>query len=324
MSVCTGLVVYKEEYGYLTLVHYTLQEFLERKAAIYFPDAQVDIVRICLTYLSFNEFDDGPCLTDYDFVCRIQKRPLLRYTASNWAIHARGRPEDVCQELILSFLYNDAKLHSSVQILYMRHLMRTGSVGRDAQVRDSEGNNQSRHFPHNVTPLWLASHYGLITTVRHLLINGANTKARTSTGDTALHQVVGSDHDEIVKLLLAGGADPSASDSFQNTPLHLAASPGSCSIASTRIVTIRPKDSEISLNNTEETMLSLLGSDADVNAVNNCGETALHWAVSYNRLSVVQLLLENGADVTIKSRTGLTALTTAIDYNFHGAVQVLL
>ncbi len=53
LPICTGLVVYEEEYGYLTLVHYTLQQYFEGKAGLHFPKAEVDILRVCLTYLSF-------------------------------------------------------------------------------------------------------------------------------------------------------------------------------------------------------------------------------------------------------------------------------
>ena len=59
ISVCAGLVTVNEENGIIRLVHYTTQEYFERTQKHYFPNAQIDITEICVTYLSFDVFETG-------------------------------------------------------------------------------------------------------------------------------------------------------------------------------------------------------------------------------------------------------------------------
>ena len=55
LSVCAGLVVIGKD-KYVTLVHYTTQQFFEENYQSYFPEAQVYITKTCLTYFSFDTF----------------------------------------------------------------------------------------------------------------------------------------------------------------------------------------------------------------------------------------------------------------------------
>lgn len=65
--VCEGIVVVQGDSNSVDLMHFTTQEYFERKAADFFPEAQREILRICLTYLLFEEFDDGPCNSDMSY-----------------------------------------------------------------------------------------------------------------------------------------------------------------------------------------------------------------------------------------------------------------
>jgi hypothetical protein len=66
-SVCAGLVAMDENSNIIRLVHYTVQEYFERKKDEWFSKAQEEISVACITYLSFNNFESGPCLSDKDF-----------------------------------------------------------------------------------------------------------------------------------------------------------------------------------------------------------------------------------------------------------------
>ena len=50
---------------------------------------------------------------------------------------------------------------------------------------------------------------------------------------------------------------------------------------------------------------------ADVNAKDNYGRTALHWASRDDHLEIVKILLAHGADVNAKDNDGWTALHLA-------------
>lgn len=40
----------------------------------------------------------------------------------------------------------------------------------------------------------------------------------------------------------------------------------------------------------------LINADADINAADNCGKTALHWASAVNNVDAVNILLVHGAN----------------------------
>ena len=83
VSVCAGLVTVDKESGIIRLIHYTTQEYFERTQASWFPNAQTDIAKTCVTYLSFDTFETGFCRTDEKFEARLQWNPLYDYAARN-------------------------------------------------------------------------------------------------------------------------------------------------------------------------------------------------------------------------------------------------
>ncbi len=120
-------------------------------------------------------------------------------------------------------------------------------------------------------------------------------------GDTALHLAAAGHRVEIVKLLLAAGADPdAAANRRRSNPLHYAADGfinGPAWNAKRQVATIR----------------CLLDAGANLHAQDQNGATALHRAVRTRCAEAVRLLLEAGADPELKNKPGSTA--------FHLAVQ---
>ncbi|KAI9774707.1 MAG: hypothetical protein M1839_001668 [Geoglossum umbratile] len=72
-----------------------------------------------------------------------------------------------------------------------------------------------------------------------------------------------------------------------------------------------------------EVVRLLVENGAEVNAGDEGGRTALHWAVRNGREAVVKLLVEKGAEVNAKDRDGRAALHWAV-WNGHEAVVKLL
>jgi hypothetical protein len=61
VSVCAGFVAVDKESNIIRLVQYTTQEYFKRTQKDWFPDAETNITRICVTYLSFSIFESGFC-----------------------------------------------------------------------------------------------------------------------------------------------------------------------------------------------------------------------------------------------------------------------
>jgi len=122
--------------------------------------------------------------------------------------------------------------------------------------------------------------------VRQMLAAGADARAVDVRGSTALHAAVA--EPSLVKLLIAHGAEVDARNRFGATPLMIASQQGAQSIE------------------------PLVAAGADVNATDKRGATPLMYAVwSADRqqaISAVRLLLKCGAQADQRDAQGMTAL----------------
>ena len=300
LSVCNGLVTYQKESGFLALVHYTFQQYLERKSNSLFPEAHIEIVRTCLTYMSFDEFGLGPCQDDQRFEFRLQRYPLLRYAAFRWSQHALLGAEETCSESILAFFLHSAKLSASIQVVF-------GS--------NSNGDDCSFIYPAaGVSALWVASLYGMKHSVSQLLtLQKQDVNWISFLGDTALHQAAGCGDVEILQMLLSNGADINAKDYDGNTPLHrvtnLWPNHRSMLLASYSAETRLRVEKEVKRSDgLVEVACLLLNHGADVNAVNLPGETVLQLSVKQGHLALTQLFLARVVFVSLKNRFQIQTL----------------
>lgn len=108
-----------------------------------------------------------------------------------------------------------------------------------------------------LSPLSFSAMLNMLDIVKILLANGADPNYIDSTGRTSLYYsiLVGT---EMVKTLLANGADPNLSDFDERTPLMVAA---------------------IDMGNEPEIIKTLIDYGANINAQDKDGVTALEWAI---------------------------------------------
>ena len=316
LSACNGLLVYQKESGNLSLVHYTLQEYLNRKADIVFPKAQTEMAKTCLTYLLFEEFGKGPCYEHESYEIRTRQWSLLKYAVFKWGHHVHASGEEDCKDLIMSFLSCSTNLSASIQVLC---------------VRESFGFGYSQLYPKNVHALWLASFYGLEDTVLCLLAKDPRIiDIKSSWGDTALHRAAGCGHMNVVRMLLDNGADPRVKDGAGNTPLHLATLDcndiSAHDIFRSSLLEYRGRmvQQVRTLNYSLAVKNLLLTHGSDIDAKNLRGESALHLAVMDGHLHLSQLLLKSGADVTLRDRNGLGPLSIACECGHLEVTKMLL
>ena len=104
---------------------------------------------------------------------------------------------------------------------------------------------------------------------------------------------------EVVRTLLAWGADPHLATADGTTPLMAAAGLG-------RATYTPGKPRGMLLAAAEETVKLLLDTGADVNAVNEADYSALHGAAFRGQDEIVRLLVRHGADINARDARGRT------------------
>ena len=115
VSSCAGLVTVDS--NIIRLVHYTAQEYFQRRGLKSIEDMQRDIIATsCLTYLSYDVFAEGH-LGLWDLTSRLQQNAFFKYAAQNWAYHVQDTQESV-RDLALKFLIDDGKASASAQVLF--------------------------------------------------------------------------------------------------------------------------------------------------------------------------------------------------------------
>lgn len=161
----------------------------------------------------------------------------------------------------------------------MTALMHAATVGSADTMKllIERGADVNARTPSGLTALMLAATD--LAKVRLLLDRGAEVNAVTENGRTALMLSAMSDgSSDIVRALMAKGADPRAVDKMQMTTV-LAAATG----------------------NDLGTIRQMLAAGADLNMANAVGFTPLMWSAGIGNLEAVKLLLSKGANANAVS-----------------------
>ena len=160
-----------------------------------------------------------------------------------------------------------------------------------------------------------------IELVKKLVAHGANVNARmtkrANLANTRLKELGATPFllaaltadAELMRTLAALGADPLLTNADNSTPLMAAAG----------LATRSPGEDAGTESEVLEAVQAALDLGADVNAVDNNGETAMHGAAYKNLPKVVKFLAGKGAKIEIWNRTnkfGWTPLAIAVGYRF--------
>ena len=293
-SVCAGLVTIDHESNVIRLVHYTTLAFIERTFHAKAHAYHEDIAMTCLTYLSFNTFVRGHCLTYEELGNRLHHNPLLIYAARYWGVHACVVPKSTeLEEAAMRFLKDSPKLACSIQALH---------------IPENDTPRFSQVIPSNTTAVHLAAYLGFKWVLTLLLQHGYSPDSQDVGGRTPLLYAAGNGHEEIVELLLEFD-DVQADFSCARVPAQLCGTP--LSFASWC---------------GQDTVVKLLmdRKDVNVNFKTREGTTPLMRASTLGHEKVVKLLLGH-ADIDVNNRNDVkrTALSLAAQ-NGHEAVAKLL
>ena len=242
--------------------------------------------------------------------------------------------------------YGATPLHSAASSLFQEPSFIEFLLdrGADIEARDDDG----------ATPLHAAANsLGSADALSLLLERGADTEAVDEHGGTPLHRAASGEPFAIARLL-AYGADPALRDVLGQTPYavavrhaermieyhgendntHVADANEALALLSGHIAPGDWLDWKLRQSVAHEVapaldagaeIARLLDSGADINAADEHGFTALHFAAANNKyLSDIELLLDRGADISARDDAGFTPLHVAAENNAEPAIVRLL
>ncbi|KAK2753386.1 hypothetical protein FQN55_003515 [Onygenales sp. PD_40] len=321
LSACGGLVTVDEETGIIRLVHYTTQEYFEQTQSHWFPDAETNITKACMAYLSFKAFGPNLRQTMEDFYERRSINLFYDYAILQWGYHATRAPS-ICQE-VADFLDYRQKLDTT----------------SESYLEKSHGlSNHNTHVPLMIGGLHLAAFFGLSEVIKVLCARGYDVNLQGIYGRTPLSWAAENGGGAAVDVLLATrGIDPNLNDRVGATPLIWAAIFGQTGVVKQLLAkdgidpdSKDPHGGSTPLmaavikrhDNIVEALLSMEG--VDPNWKNSRGDTALTYAVNLGKKSTVKLLLAaEKVDPNLADRYE-TPLCRAIDMGNDNIVDLLL
>ena len=175
-------------------------------------------------------------------------------------------------------------------------------------------------------PIHDAAEKGNLIGVQTELDKGVDVNAKREDGSTPLHGAAEGGHGEIVKLLIAAGADLHATTVSMLggggwIPLHSAARQGHRGIVELLIemgTDVNTRDSagkstlhDAVLEGHKGIVELLINKGADLNAKSGYYGTPLHVAGSIGHKEIAELLIANGADLNVQDGFGRTPLNAA-------------
>jgi ankyrin repeat protein len=336
----------------LRLAHASVKEFLLSERILRGPassfgmseiSANTTIAEICLGYLM--QFNNTHPVTDETCF----KFPLALYAAQNWTHHAgfasQIRLQPTWNAMALDIL--DPKNGCLPNWLRLRDMKDVRAEKEPVMECDKPA-----------SPLYYASVYGFPSVVRSLLDQGEDINARGGLYGTALQAAAskllkdrevelprrgswGSKtakpselHEEVVRILIARGADVNIQDGIWDTALQAAALENNQGMVELLLRHGARTDLEggrfgSALQAAAQTgnmtiMQLLLQNGARVNAMSGKRGSALQVAALWGHEEVVKLLLSQEADVNLKSGEMGTALQAAAYNGNEQVVQLLL
>ncbi|KAF4969730.1 hypothetical protein FSARC_3073 [Fusarium sarcochroum] len=303
VSVCAGLVDHNLRTQELSLVHYTVHEYLQSQAARngWFENMRAHVAHLCMAYLEsdMNKYLKG---------CS-RKRPrvsLFGYVHNYWATHVREN-ESLCQDAIMNLFDNNDR-EQTAKFIYRF---------------DRCGNSTSYNIITGRNPFHFAANYGFFKTTTLLLskYDLVCINRQDSNDKTPLYYAVLHSFQAIVALLLQNGAQVNAMDILAAAQYHpqldilnLLISSG-VSIDTHRGGWLWFLAAARRCERLREIAIQL---GVKINARNSQGNTPLV-AMFYMSmetlklqnagfLSSVEILLQNGADPNIPNQDGETPL----------------
>uniref|UniRef100_A0AAZ3QJZ2 Neurogenic locus notch homolog protein 1 n=1 Tax=Oncorhynchus tshawytscha TaxID=74940 RepID=A0AAZ3QJZ2_ONCTS len=172
--------------------------------------------------------------------------------------------------------------------------------------------------------------------ISDFIYQGANLHSQTDrTGETALHLAARYARSDAAKRLLEASADANIQDNMGKTPLHAAVAADAQGVFQI-LIRNRATDLDARMHDgttplilaarlaVEGMVEELINCHADVNAIDDFGKSALHWAAAVNNVEAATVLLKNGANKDMQNNKEETPLFLAAREGSYETAKVLL
>uniref|UniRef100_A0A4W3GEJ5 Neurogenic locus notch homolog protein 1 n=1 Tax=Callorhinchus milii TaxID=7868 RepID=A0A4W3GEJ5_CALMI len=172
--------------------------------------------------------------------------------------------------------------------------------------------------------------------ISDFIYQGANLHNQTDrTGETALHLAARYARSDAAKRLLEASADANVQDTMGRTPLHAAVAADAQGVFQI-LIRNRATDLDARMHDgttplilaarlaVEGMVEELVNCHADVNAVDDFGKSALHWAAAVNNVEATAVLLKNGANKDMQDNKEETPLFLAGREGSYQTAKILL
>uniref|UniRef100_A0A8C1M817 Neurogenic locus notch homolog protein 1 n=1 Tax=Cyprinus carpio TaxID=7962 RepID=A0A8C1M817_CYPCA len=172
--------------------------------------------------------------------------------------------------------------------------------------------------------------------INDFIYQGANLHNQTDrTGETALHLAARYARSDAAKRLLEASADANIQDNMGRTPLHAAVAADAQGVFQI-LIRNRATDLDARMHDgttplilaarlaVEGMVEELINCHADVNAIDDSGKSALHWAAAVNNVDAAMVLLKNGANKDMQNNKEETPLFLAAREGSYETAKVLL
>lgn len=344
VDVCAGLVTIDSTSQVIRLMHYTTQEYFARLH--FFKDAEIDVSRACLTYLSYDFGIEFECqrISDEAFL----SYPFLKYACHHWFSHVISGllPKNPAMNPDPIFLKAVARFKSSASSTFSIDLLMklsggywpgfktfrrrptflleaASGLGYEELVRVVLDESTGRCIGFE-SALVFASYGGRLNVVKLLIRDGAPIDSIfPDEGDDALCTMSALEgacrrgHLSVAEFLIENGADIHGRQTAVLPPIHAAASSHSIKVIDLLLnkgANVNARDSKrrtachLAANGVcIDVARRLIDAGCDLKFEDEDGNTVLHHAAYGGSSEMINLLMERGADACAKNKNGETA-----------------
>ena len=310
------------------LVHNTLQEYLEANNERLFPTAERDMASVCLTYLSFIDYEaDTPEVLDRQF----EEFRFSTYAGYNWNYHLHGVQLDLMEQ-ILPFIRDRPKTYALVRrfppdlrawgpFLFLDESWTPALFAMiwnlaDVLVLLTTGQNMATTSCVCHRVLFLAAFAEHPATLQVLMEHKGHISTKTEPGLALDLSKVACDNEitrsfyNILDMLVKNSHDVNCQDKDGQTPLHIA-------IRWSMFYAVVTRNDENLIN-------LLLDQGADLNTQDVLGYTPLHCAAFSGTPEMISILVDRGASLTTQDYAGRVPLHCAASALYEDNMKVLL